>query len=200
MGRRNGAKPAAPQPEPTLAELLDPIALEERLREARARRAVALTSRAGDAAPLGAGPVPAAPHDPPAATASGPVARVASRRPAAVYSLLGFLAGVAAAGAVAGGLLVARPASAPEALLTAAVPSRPAAVPAAPRPGAASGWRRTPPPPLLAGLVLAAPAPPPRPARILPPVPAPVPARRRRPRPPRRALPAPPALPRPRRC
>ncbi len=49
--------------EPGLAELLDPVALEARLQEARARRSAALSRRA-------AGAAPAPPPEPPAPAAS----------------------------------------------------------------------------------------------------------------------------------
>jgi hypothetical protein len=54
-----------PETEPTVAELLDPVALERRLVEARARRAEALARRRSDDAPAGPAP-PSAPEPAPA--------------------------------------------------------------------------------------------------------------------------------------
>ena len=53
--------------EPSLADLLDPVALEERLKEARARRAEALARRPDGAEPAAAAPQPTAPPPAPAA-------------------------------------------------------------------------------------------------------------------------------------
>jgi hypothetical protein len=125
-----------PHPAPAFAEFIDPIALEERLQNARARRAVALANRRAAAAPGAA-----------ATTAPAPAAPVAPRG-AAAYSLLGFLAGVGAA-AAAGGFLAARPTPAPEVVLTAAIPAEPGALPSAPRP-AADRRPEAPPSPVLA--------------------------------------------------
>ena len=49
---------------PSLSDLLDPVALEERLKEARARRAEALARRPDGTEPAAAAPQPTAPPRP----------------------------------------------------------------------------------------------------------------------------------------
>ena len=93
--------------EPNLAELLDPIALEERLKEARARRAEALARRSTAAVPApasAAAPValaeppvaPLRPAMPPVLTAEARV--LPPRRSRSAYPLLLFLAGLGLGG------------------------------------------------------------------------------------------------------
>jgi hypothetical protein len=111
-----GAAPGAGR-EPTLAQLMDPAALERRLADARARRAVALAARQGAAARRGAEP---------SRRAAFPVLfeRLAARPAAAWPRLPVFLAGLAAGLALALVIaLVARPAAPPE-LWHAAAPAR----------------------------------------------------------------------------
>jgi hypothetical protein len=104
-----GAAPGAGC-EPTLAQLMDPAALERRLADARARRAVALAGRQGGlAARRGA--------EPPARRTAFPVLLERLKaRPAAPWPWLPvFLAGLAAGLALALVIaLVARPAPPPE--------------------------------------------------------------------------------------
>ena len=87
-----GRSALASATEPSLSDLLDPVALEERLREARARRTEALARR----------PDGAAPHDPPPAPVSQPAAEAPAtpRRAAAAVPILIFLAGLGLGGAV----------------------------------------------------------------------------------------------------
>ena len=130
-----------------LAALLDPVALEARLADARARRALALSAK---------------PTPPPAPT---PFARAWTRLPGGKAALL--LGGLAVA---AGGVLLTprpRSAPAPAVALTTAVLVQPAAIPSPPAAGATASPATTLAPPQLAALVLAYPllaaAPPPSP-------------------------------------
>jgi len=118
--------------EPGLAELLDPIALEERLREARARRSEALAKRA-NADPEIREPV-GLPMPVPRATASR---SVVSRQRTVWFAMI-FLAGLAAGGAIVA--FVSQPTLrnrvaqliAPEVMLQASAPDAGSTAPAAP--------------------------------------------------------------------
>ncbi len=159
------ARPA--NAEPTLAELLDPVALEERLREARARRVEAMARRNAATPPGGIGsspqvsvfpapsraPAPVPPPEPAAAAVPAPApvaAPVAATtgafwsRPVLLVALI-FLAGLGIGGAAVA-LMALR-----------SLPERLAAVAPAPAP-----------------LPAPAPAPAPVPATAADPVPAPV--------------------------
>jgi hypothetical protein len=135
----------ARRPEPSLAELLDPIALEERLKEARARRAEALARREAAEAALPASVEPPLTH-----VAAEPAAPRRARRLALPAGM--FLAGIGLGAAVV--VLVADPALRSR-LLPApdAAPARPAAAP-----GTATD--ASPPASTPAPEVTAAPAPP----------------------------------------
>jgi hypothetical protein len=99
-----GAAPGAGR-EPTLAQLMDPAALERRLADARARRAVALAGRQGGLA------APSAPRAASPVLLERPQARPAAPWPRLPVFLAGLAAGLALALVVA---LVARPAAPPE--------------------------------------------------------------------------------------
>jgi hypothetical protein len=183
--------------EPGLAELLDPVALEARLQEARARRSAALAKRA-----VGAEPAPPLPGPEPVAASGRP--RLRGLGPGLLFAL-----GLALGGAGAAlltqpdlrrslALLIApeivaeiappapapvEPAPAPE--VAPEPPAVAAETPAAPPPAPLPGRAGTVPPPEPAALAVAATAPsppaaptsaaPPAPALALPAVPAPAP-------------------------
>jgi hypothetical protein len=137
---------------PGIAELLDPVALEARLAEARARRAVALARRAADAAapaipPLTADARPARRHPAPSARQW--------RRPLA-FALALTLATAAGLAALRLPLLRAEPPEAATALLAVLTPLPPPVAVAA-----ATGAQPTVAPQLVPPLHPAAPEPPP---------------------------------------
>ena len=157
-----------------LARLLDPVALEARLADARVRREAVLAAKAASAAE------PEFDETRYLATLPG----LAMRGAAVILTGLAGLYAVVAAGC----LLLTPNLSAPEAYLLAAVPSLPAALPSAPSP-ATAGWPQPPSaPPLLVALAPAAAAAP-HPVRLAGPLPArplsgrPRSSARRRPRP-----------------
>jgi hypothetical protein len=153
--------PAQGSGEPTLADLLDPIALEARLKEARVRRAEALARRSAPEAPPAAADVPAPP--PPAAppirspkatnprvsspVALGPAVSSVPPRPTRSRGRSGlmFVAGLGLGGAAAAvtalALLPSRlPAPAPAPTAPEVVALAPAAPAEAPDPAAAQPW------------------------------------------------------------
>ena len=139
---------------PDLADLIDPIALEKRLQEARARRAEALAHRS-EGGPAATAPAPhrSPRHDPPPAFLKQPGAEPPPpRRVNAAVPVLIFLAGLGLGGAVVALLalqaLPARLAPQPAAAIVPAdaIPPALATSPAAPATASAAPGHEIPPP------------------------------------------------------